>query len=269
VVIVFFRKHQYRVKLKAINGGTSPRPNLAKVKMCSLSLLAIVTVIIGITLFLPIVTAQNSESNYFNGDYWSAEGPIATVHWTNGTANQLFEITEDHTSIFLTDTTNSTLRIHVDGPKEISYNQGNRDTLRCSMEYLTAVSYQASWENNKATQVYTNTTDNKTKTYDFELTNIPYGNNTIELYASYLVSACGPPLYSSLHMSTHTNYFFVVSPNTQVPTPTPTTLVSDYFGLEEIILFTLLIIVIVVVLVTYKRKRHVNPPWASTGSAVT
>ena len=242
---------------------------MVEVKANACLLAIVVVVILNITLFLPIATAQNSDSNYYNGDYWSAEGPIATVRWTNGTANQSFEINEGHTSIFLTDTTNSTLRIHVDGPKEISYDQGNNDKLRCWMEYLTAVSYQASWENNKETKVYTNTTDNQTKTYDFELTNIPYGNNTIEIYASYVVSAFGPPLYSSLHMSTYTDYFFIVSPNTPSPTVTPTTSVSEKFSLEQITLLTLLIIVIVAVLAIYKKKRHSNLTLATTSVPVT
>jgi hypothetical protein len=242
---------------------------VVEVKVNAFLLAIAVVIILNITLFLPIATAQNSDSNYYNGDYWSAEGPIATVHWTNGTANQFLELNEGHTSIFFTDTTNSTLRIHVDGPKEISYDHGNNDKLSCWMEYLTAVSYQASWENNKETKVYTNATDNQTKTFDFELTNIPYGNNTLELYASYIVSACGPPLYSSLHMSTYTHYFFVVSPNTQAPTFTPTTSVSDKLSLEEITLLTLLIIVIAAILIIYKIKRHANSPLAITNVVVT
>jgi hypothetical protein len=218
-------------------------------------LLAIIGIIIlSITLFPSGITAQNSDSDYYNGDYWSAEGAIAMVHWTSGTANQFFELNEGHTSKFFTDTTNSTLKIHVDGPKEISYDHGNRDTLRCSMDYLTAVSYQASWENKEETQVYTNSTDNQTKVFDFELTNIPYGNNTLEVYASYVVSAFGPPLYSSLHMSTYTDYVFIVSPNTPTQTALP---ISQSISLEQVTMVSLLTIaVIVFVLILYKRHRR-------------
>lgn len=228
-------------------------------------LLAIAVVAILIVTIVPSgVTAQNSTDE--NNDDWGSNGPIATIYGMNATTSQLVELKEWCHTIFLADTGNFTLKIRVDGPREV-YKTGMQDPLNWQLNYLTSVSYQASWRNNNETQVYTNTTDNQTKTFDFELTNIPYGNNTLQIDTSYVVTVFGPP-YETLKLSKGTAYFFIVAPNTPAPTVTPKASVPENFSLEKIALLTLLITVIVAILVSYKRKRHANLPLAITSVMV-
>jgi hypothetical protein len=50
--------------------------------------------------------------------------------------------------------------------------------------YLTKVSYSASWQGNKETVVYTGDATNHQGGYQFNLTGIPYGNQSITVYAT-------------------------------------------------------------------------------------
>jgi hypothetical protein len=220
---------------------------MVKVKASVFLLAVSIVVLLSVTLVSSGVTAQNSDDNH--NDYWGSDGPIATIHAENATIGQWVELKEWCYSIFCIDTENFTLRIHVDGPRDV-YNSRMQDPINWRMDYLTSVSYQASWQNNKEIQVYANTLDNQTKTFDFELTNIPYGNNTLQVSTSYVVSVFGPPYYT-LNFSKGTSYFFVVAPT---PTPTPTSAAG--FSLEYATAVAAVGIAVGIIAVVFYKKRQ-------------
>lgn len=244
------RRNPYKV----FNDSIATRFIVVKVKISILLPALAIIVMLSVTLSSSGATAQNSDDSYDN--YWGSDGPIAIIYGENATIGQCVELKEWCYSIFYTDTGNYTLKIKVNGPRDV-YNSHMQDPINWQMNYLTSISYKASWQDNKETQVYSNNRDNQTKTFDFELTNIPYGNNTLQIDTSYVVTVYGPPYYA-LNLSKGTSYFFILAP---MPTSTPTSFLTLY---NSIIILAVIIgavsIPVILALVYYKKYHSRVPP---------
>jgi hypothetical protein len=107
----------------------------------------------------------------------------------NATSSQWVQLNAEN-SLCYTDNGNLTLRIHAGEPSSV-HNSQISEVVRWWMGYLTSVSYRASWQGNHIVEVYTNITGDNQQSFDFQLTNVPYGNHTLEVYVSYVVYTFG------------------------------------------------------------------------------
>jgi len=120
--------------------------------------------------------------------------------------------------VIYSDTGNATLWVIIRMPYQV-YDAKGQDTVMWLGGHLTQVSYKASWQNNQTVNLNPNNA-NKGE-LDFNLTNIPYGNQTLEVNASCVVQimdnweGASHPFYDNNTKSVS----FAVAPN---PTPNPT-----------------------------------------------
>jgi hypothetical protein len=141
------------------------------------------------------------------------------------------------------------IRISVLMPSQVYYPAGS-GTLMNAGAYLTAISYRASWKNNQTIIV---DSDN------FNLTNIPFGDQQIEVFAS-----CNVLLFDDGFSSTypvpqsgsHAVNFTVAPIFSPTPSATPTSN-SNNVHLDQqqsfIIAFVAVLAIAIIILAFYKR----------------
>jgi hypothetical protein len=128
---------------------------------------------------------------------------------------------------------------------------------------LTSVSYKASWQNNQIVKLYTSSLDNGQGQLDFSITNIPYGEHHLEVYAS-----CGVIIFGSsqpFHDSNEQSLDFTATVPIPTPTPTPTiasttTNTSTVFKLnsEQTVITAAIITAVAVIPVAFYRRHQIN-----------
>lgn len=165
---------------------------------------------LGITVISSTAVAQDSEDSY------TFAPPIVLVleSENSGAPIGCYSVPMVHT-----DDGNATLWLKIRMPHEV-YNAKALGTVMWLGGHLTAVSYKASWQNNKTIHLYGGSNNETERTY--KLTNIPYGDHHLEVNASCVVfilddyKGASHPFYDSNEYSLD----FTIAPNS---TPTPTT----------------------------------------------
>lgn len=221
----------------------------------NIALLAIAVILTASIALIPLeVTAQNTASSRLTGSDISAapgifiykeDGDWPMDHWANPDCT--------HTIIY-TDNGSATIRVRVTTPSDVYYPAG-LDTIMNAGAYLTSVSYKASWQNNRTINLFTGNSEGE---FDFNLTSTPYGDQTIEVFAScnvLLFENGFSSTYPVPQSGTHT-IDFTVAP---VPTPTPATTLSPAtttlsLDFEKTVFISTVITTVAVVALAFYRR---------------
>jgi hypothetical protein len=130
-----------------------------------------------LSIAVSVTPMRLTESDISAAPYimiYKADGNYPMNHWVN---------TDCMHPIINVDNNSASIRISVGISGNVYYPAG-LGTLMNAGGYLTRVSYSASWQGNRETIVYTGDATNHEGGYQFNLTGIPYGNQTISVYAS-------------------------------------------------------------------------------------
>jgi hypothetical protein len=161
----------------------------------------------------PLRLGESDISATPNIFIYKADGTWPMDHWANpDCTHPIIEVCNN----------SATIRVKVAVTDNV-YHPATLGTLMNAGGYLTRVSYSANWLNNQETVIYTGDATNH-KTEQFTLAGIPYGNQTITVYASCMIllfedgyTSTYPVPQSGFHSVT-----FEIAYNPAAPTSEPT-----------------------------------------------
>lgn len=237
--------------------------------MKNLQYLLTIAIVVGLAIVLipSRVTAQGSDNSYL-----SAPPLIYVVEGNSG-----FSINyENPNPVIYTDNGNVTLTLLVRLPYEVNSDttQGNvtmqNSVVWLGEGYLTSVSYKASWQNNRTINLYTNpSTELYNVQYNqsqgeflYNLTNIPYGNQQLEVYASCIVIILAngysstSPLFQTATNSIDFTVAPTLTPNPTSPTSTPSIILDLNSEQNVTILATAISVTLITVMGLLLFRRH-------------
>jgi hypothetical protein len=145
------------------------------------SLLAAVIVIALSTTLIPLgAAAQNITTVRYTSDDIAA-APGIFIYKENGNYPMDHWVNTDCTNpVIYTDNDTATIRLRISMPSRVYVPAAVGDILN-AREYLTSVSYKASWQNNQTINLFSG---NSQAELNFNLTDIPHGHHYIEVSAS-------------------------------------------------------------------------------------
>lgn len=214
-------------------------------------------------LSLPLATAQTPVPIHkFNETNMHAPPEIKIFdyemqNWPLGWVNANGWCGTDNPVVISTDTGNVTLSIWVGLPRfaDPLYPAMPAPGNTFSNGYLTSISYQASWQTNQTRQIYTNTSKNHPNEFHFNLTNVPYGYQTIHVYATCVITpydCATASTYDIPQSSEKLLNFTVAAP----PTPTPKEQNIAPPSTAYIAALIIIAVVSFVTLTVLNKKRH-------------
>ncbi len=158
--------------------------------------------------------------------------------------------------IIYTNTGNVSLSVKIRMPYQV-YDAKTQGTIMWLGGHLTSVSYKASWQNNQTVDFSTNLSSNQSE-YDFNLTNIPFGEHNLEVDSSCVVNVMDTwaPTFHPFYDTNIQSLNFTVAPNI---TPTPTPLISTTapnLSTEQIFILIAILISLVIVVIIFYRIHH-------------
>lgn len=224
----------------------SPCQGLAVVRVkVVIALFAVVFVVaLGVTIISSTAVAQEDENSY------TSAPPIVLVleSETSGVPIGFHSVPIVHT-----DDVNTTLWLKIRMPNSV-YNARALGDVMWLGGHLTAVSYKASWQNNKTIHLYDGGNNETELTYT--LTNIPYGDHHLEVNASCVVfilddyQGAKHPFYDTNEYSLN---FTIAPKSTPIPTPTPFEL---HLTFGQMVIIAILLAVIIVGVILYRKHNN-------------
>jgi hypothetical protein len=218
--------------------------------------------VLSITLIPLGVAAQSIIPLRYNASDISAE-PNIFIYKEDGNYPMDHWVNPDCTNpVILNDKGNATIRLKIGMPSDVYIPAEQGDILNAG-GYLTSVTYKASWQNNQTINLYSGNSETE---LNFNLTNIPYGSQHIDVYASCVVLLFDNGFSSTYPVSqsgTH-SVNFTVAPNptpTPASTPTAAPLLSS-LNLEQtaLIMMAVVLAVTVIAVVFYRRQQNSTTP---------
>lgn len=211
-----------------------------------------------ITLIPSLVTAQNPDNSGLSAP------PLIWVTQENQSIAIDYE--NPHPVIYSA-SGNATLLLTVRLPYSVYDVKTLDDIMWTGNGYLTSVSYVASWKNNQTINLYTNSSTNNIQNVDskgqllYSLTNIPYGNQQIEINASctvFLFANGFSSTYPFYQTSTHSINFTVATTLTPIPVPTANATNLEQTAIITVIAVSLALFATVILLLYIRHRKAAN-----------
>jgi hypothetical protein len=183
-----------------------------------------------LSIAVSVTPVRLTESDISAAPYimiYKADGNYPMNHWVN---------TDCMHPIICVDNNSASIRVSVGISGNVYYPAG-LGTLMNAGGYLTKVSYSASWQGNHETVGYTGDATNHQAGYQFNLTGIPYGNQSISVYASgniLLFEDGFASTYPVLQRGSQSVSFTVAHTSAETTEPTPDVVQPAYSSLMPI-----------------------------------
>lgn len=188
---------------------------------------AVIVVALGITLISSRVSGQtNITSLPYEGVSDAIGLPIIQIFTENG--SRLTEFGPQFIPLIYSENGNVNLTLLIDAPYSV-YSPSGQGTVGTLLVALTSVSYKASWQGNQSIELYnfyiptpailTGNPPNTQTELSYNLTNVPYGEQHLEVDAACGGYVWGYSVYSSFSGNSSNTLDFTVAPPNASPNP--------------------------------------------------